>query len=390
MWLRRLSLANLRLFTDPVELDLGPGVSLFIGENAQGKTNLLEAVYLLAVARAARAEHDGELIGWSTAERPPFARIVGEVTGRRGDVRLEALIVAHEGAETGPGIVPRASKRLRVNGVARRSGDFVGQMTATLFSVDDLALVSGPPAGRRRYLDLTLAQVDAGYARALSTYGRVLHQRNALLKRIGERLASAEELDFWDEQLIEHGSVLLASRATAMSPLAEEARIAHAALTEGREELSLAYLPRLPDAEGAGPADPRDFAVAFGSALRSSRPREIGAGMTLVGPHRDDLRFDIDGAAAGAFGSRAQQRTAALALRLAEARYLRARAGDDPVLLLDDVLSEFDARRRAAVLDATLEFEQALITSADADRFPEDFRSEAARFRVEGGAIRRV
>lgn len=387
MWLRNLSLTHLRTFSD-VRLELRPGVSVFLGENAQGKTNLLEAVYLLAVARAARAEHDGELIAWGAPDVPPFARIAAEVARGRGDVRLDALVVAYEGAAHGPAQVPRASKRLRVNSVARRASDFVGQLTATLFSVDDLALVGGPPSGRRRYLDLTLSQADHAYARALSTYGRVLQQRNSLLKRIGEGQARAGELEFWDERLVEHGSVVMAARVSAMAPLAREARAAHAILTEEREELTLTYLPKMPGAEGGLPQAAEELAPVFGAALRAVSRREVGAGMTLVGPHRDDLLFAIDGAAASAFGSRAQQRTAALALRLAEARYLRSRAGDDPVLLLDDVLSELDARRRAKVLEAACEFEQALVTSTDADRFADGFLRGRAVFRVGGGDIR--
>lgn len=392
MWLRRLTLAHVRTYHH-LDLDLEPGASVFLGENAQGKTNLLEAIYLLAVARATRVEHDAEIIAWDAPDRPAVARIAGEVERASGHVKVEVVVTRAEGeTDASPDRVGRAGKRLRLNGVPRRAADFVGRFSATLFSVDDLLLISGPPAGRRRYLDLTLSQTDPAYTRALQRYGRVVQQRNHLLRRIGAGEASPVELAFWDDELVRNGAALLKARASALADLAVEARTAHAALTEGREELAIAYEPRLPECDGPSlaAADVDDVARAFASALRAAQPREVGAGMTLVGPHRDDVRFAIDGAPAGAFGSRAQQRTAALALRVAEARYLRAQAGDDPVLLLDDVLSEMDARRRIAVLEAAGEFQQTLITATDADRFPSEFLAQAAVYRVEAGGVSRA
>ena len=389
MHLRRLNLAHFRTY-DSLLLALDTGPSVFIGENARGKTNLLEAIQLLAIARTARAEHDGEVVAWGAPDRPAFARVEGEVARRDGALRVEVLVTLQGPAdfEPGPGHVPRAGKRLRLNGVPRRSADFIGQFAAVMFSVDDLELVSGAPAARRRYLDLTLSQSDRAYGRALPRYTRVLQQRNHLRRRIGEGAARADELAFWNDELVTSGTLLLQTRARALGSLAVEA--AHAALTEDRERLSLIYEPRLPECDGPAlsAAAPADVERAFHAALRDAMPREIGAGMTLVGPHRDDVRFLIDGAPAGAFGSRAQQRTAALALRLAEARYLRERIGETPVLLLDDVLSEMDEHRRLAVLKATAEFDQTLITTTDLDRLPSDFLARAALFTVEQGSVR--
>ncbi len=393
MLLRRLSLAHVRTYAR-LDLELGAGAWVFLGDNARGKTNLLEAIYLLAVGRSVRAEHDAEVIAWDAPDNPPVARVAGEIERRGGPLRAEVVLVAQGaiGQGHGPDRVGRASKRLRIGGVPRRLAGFAGQFAATLFSVEDLALIGGPPAGRRRYLDLTLSQAEPRYGRALQRYGRVLQQRNHLLRRIEEGRAGEAELGFWDDELVANGSVLLKGRAEALETLDAEARAAHAALTGGRETLTLAYEPRLPDYDGPALAVAAlgDVARAFSAALRGLRRREIGAGMTLLGPHRDDVRFAIDGAPAGAFGSRAQQRTAALALRLAEARYLRLRIGEDPVLLLDDVLSEMDAPRRGAVIEAIGEFEQVLITATDRDRFPPGFLARSAVFVVERGSVRRA
>ncbi len=391
MHLRRLTLAHFRTYRS-LQLVLDAGPSVFIGENAHGKTNLLEAIELLAVARTERAEHDGEVVAWGAPDRPAFARVEGEVERRGGPLRVEVLVTLQgpPDFEPGPGHVPRAGKRLRLNGVPRRSADFVGQFAAAMYSVDDIELISGAPAVRRRYLDLTLSQSDRAYGRALQRYSRVLQQRNSLLRRIGQGAARADELLFWNDELVTNGALLFRARARALGSLGSEAGAAHAALTEERERLTLTYEPRLPESDGPAliAAATADVERAFHAALRDAMPREIGAGMTLVGPHRDDVRFLIGDAPAGAFGSRAQQRTAALALRLAEARYLRERTGETPVLLLDDVLSEMDERRRLAVLDAIAEFDQALITTTDRDRLPSAFLARSALFTVETGSVR--
>ncbi|MDP2949415.1 MAG: DNA replication/repair protein RecF [Chloroflexota bacterium] len=407
MRVRRLRLFDYRNFPR-LDISLPAGPVVVVGSNAQGKSNLLEAVYLLSTLRSPRADSDGELIRWQASQVPPLARLVAEVDGRSGPLRLEVAVVAG-GAPTGPAVpagaarsadlrprqgrasgIPHAHKVVRVNGVAKRLGDAVGQLNAVLFTAHDMDVISGPPSLRRRYLDITISQVDGGYLRALQRYAKVLLQRNHLLKRVQEGTAGRDELSFWNQELVREGSYIVRARALTVGSLGPLAATAHAALTEGREKLALIYQPQLGgavDGPQAASLSQDELAAAFVQVLGRWSQREIGAGATLLGPHRDELVFQLDDASAAAFASRAQQRTIALALRLAEASYLRQRRGESPVLLLDDVLSELDGQRRARVLAAIADYEQVLVTATDLDRFSADFLAGAALFQVAGDSV---
>ena len=385
MWISHLSLSHFRNYSKQ-DLDLPRGVSLILGDNAQGKSNLLEAVFLLATTRSERSATDGELIGWDALDDPqPVARVAAQIERAAGPLALEVIIAGRPNGKSAERVP--ASKRLRVNGVPRRSVDVVGQLTAVLFSTEDMDLIGGPPAGRRRFLDVTLSQIDAQYARALQRYTKVVTQRNALLKRIQDGASAPGELPFWNEQFAQEGAVLINRRAACIESIAGRARDAHRDLSGGLEELSITYEPRLEGWDGARVLKkPKGVEAALDGALAAGQRRDIGAGMTLTGPHRDDLSFALDGVAAAHFASRGQQRTAALALRLAEARYMAEQKGDLPVVLLDDVLSELDEDRRHAVLESLGGWDQLLITSADPDRFGEGLRA-AAVFRVTAGTM---
>jgi DNA replication and repair protein RecF len=388
MHLTHLSLSNYRNYTR-LELDLTSGASIFWGENAQGKTNLLEAVYLLATIRSAHAGSDADLVRWDALDDGlAAARVSGRARRGRTEVQVEVAVLAREGVRPEPGAVPRTSKRLTVNGLPRRATDVIGQILAVLFTSQDIDLLTGPPAGRRRYLDLTLSQVDHAYLRALQRYQRVMQQRNVLLRRIGEGHARADGLASWNEEMVTQGSAITLARAAAVQELEERAAAVHGGLSDGRERLSIRYVPQLMEERRAGlPESIEELRNLYRAALTRRQAKEIAAGVSLVGPHRDELLFELDGRPAGAFGSRAQQRTVALALRLAEARFLRERAGETPVLLLDDILSELDQRRRQAVLNAVDESTQALITTAELDRFGGDFVRRGTIYSVAGGAV---
>jgi DNA replication and repair protein RecF len=396
MRVRRLQLADYRNFPR-LDFSLPTGPVVVVGGNAQGKSNLLEAVYLLSTMRSPRADSDGELIRRQAAQpagAPPLARLVAEVDGHGGPLRLEMVVVARGGdlgsSAARPAGVPRANKVVRVNGVAKRLADAVGQLNAVLFTAHDMEVIDGPPSLRRRYLDITISQVDGGYLRALQRYAKVVLQRNHLLKRVQEGSARREEMAFWSQELVREGSYVIRARALTVAALGPLAAAAHAALTEGQEELELVYQPQLGgavDGLQAASLSEGELTAAFAQVVARWGEREIAAGVSLLGPHRDDLLFDLDGISAATFASRAQQRTVALALRLAEARYLLERRGESPVLLLDDVLSELDGRRRAAVLAAIADYEQVLVTATDLDRFLEDFLKGATLFQVTGGSL---
>ena len=385
MYIFDLQLTNYRNYVRS-SVKLEKGLNLFVGDNAQGKSNLLEAVYLLSTLRSSRASHDGDLVRHDIlGSEFPVARLSAEVERSAGNLQLELAIV---GRSTDP--THRAGKRVRVNGVARKASDAVGQLCAVLFTTLDIEVVAGPPLMRRRYLDMMISQVDRGYLRAMQKYQKVLQQRNSLLKRVQAREANAHELNFWDQELAHAGGLIFWARADALGHIVPQACQQMERLSDGLEQLQLTYRPSLGGLdEHDAPIDDSEWTARMLKALQNLRNREIGAGATLVGPHRDDVQIEIDGMPADSFASRAQQRTAALSMRLAEASYLRRALGDDPVVLLDDVLSELDARRRKGVLEYIDTFQQTLVTTADADRLRDIMTKAASRFVVSAGTVTR-
>jgi DNA replication and repair protein RecF len=384
MRLTHLSLHNFRNYVR-LDLDLEPGVTLLVGDNAQGKTNLLEAIFYLATSRSPHAGADREVVNWLTTQQEPlpYTRLMGQVVRGGGELSIEITLVQQENNGD------RYRKQIRLNRVAKRAMDLLGQLNVVLFLPQDIDLVSGSPGGRRRYLDVTLCQVDAAYCRALSRYNQILSQRNALLRDLRDRGSSSpEQMAFWDGQLVEHGARLVAGRRDAVERLDALARQVHRELTAAEERLQVSYEPSLGIAEGQ---TERQIEGVFRHQLPSLRPREMAAGMTLVGPHRDDVRFLIDDVDAGVYGSRGQQRTIALALKLAEVEFMHRRTGDYPVLLLDDVLSELDAHRRAFLMHA-LESgpQQSILTTTDLEALPPAFLQRCRLWRVEMGRLKGV
>ncbi len=380
-----LQLTNYRNYVRSA-IKLEKGLNLFVGDNAQGKSNLLEAVYLLSTLRSSRASHDSDLVRHDILGSDfPVARLSAEVERSAGNLQLELAIVGRSTDSN-----HRAGKRVRVNGVPRKASDAVGQLCAVLFTTLDIEIVAGPPLMRRRYLDMMISQVDRGYLRAMQKYAKVLQQRNSLLKRIQNREADPHELNFWDQELAHAGGMIFWARADALGHIVPQAMMQMERLTDELEQLQLTYRPSLGGLdETDSPIDDSEWTARMLKALQNLRSREIAAGATLVGPHRDDVQIEIDEMAADSFASRAQQRTAALSMRLAEASYLRRALGDDPVVLLDDVLSELDARRRKGVLEYIDTFQQTLVTTADPDRLRDVMTKAAGRFVVSAGAVTR-
>jgi DNA replication and repair protein RecF len=294
-----VSKLQLRNFRNYQELDLSPGPRplLFIGENAQGKSNLLEAVYMLATARSVRASADIEMIGWEGEKEPqPVARVAGAVERSAGAVLLEAVIVGPALSLSGQST--RAGKRFRVNGIPRRAIDLIGNLRAVLFTAEDMAIVTGSPSDRRRYLDLSITQLDRRYYAASQRYARILQQRNAGLKRVKEGLASVDELAFWDDSLAREGAVIVSFRFRHAARLSALAKTAHADLSgEASEHLEVRYEPRLEgDWRDLTPASSLpDVESVLHASLRVLHRREVAAGMSLAGPHRDELAINLNG-----------------------------------------------------------------------------------------------
>jgi DNA replication and repair protein RecF len=333
-------------------------VNLFIGANGQGKTNLLEAVAMLALSSSPRSRRELELIG----PVAPMSRIEADVES--AGIRAElAITLTLEG--------DRARRVIEVDGVRRRAFDLPGRFRVTLFWPDDLGLVKAGPELRRRFLNQMLVQVEPGYARALAGLKRVLEQRNSLLKKVAAGEQGEDVLEAWDQELIRIGGEVVAARAAAVLELEPEAARYHAEIAAG-EHLEIRY---------EGP--PENLA----EAVHNSRAEDLRRGSTTVGPHRDDMRVVLGGQEARAYASQGQQRTAVVSLKLAEAALVTRRTGQRPVLLLDDVLSELDAERRASLLRQVAEGGQVIITSAEASPFPPDLMASAMVWMVTQGRI---
>ena len=400
MYLRSLQLTNYRNFRR-LALTLRDEPTIIQADNAQGKTNLLEAVELLATTKSPRAGSDRELIHWAVGSphdaveaAEAFGRISGVVAHPRGETKADIVLRLLDSGDDGAG--SSVSKSFRLNGLPRRAIEFVGQINVVSFSPEDVELVAGPPAGRRRYLDVTNSQMNGRYLRALQRYNKVLTQRNQLLRQIREQgSAHATTLSVWDQELATNGALIFQERARSVAGLAAFADRWFRELGGWGQQLAIDYRPGLGETEAvvlrSVPAE-NDAALgaihsAFMQALDRNRPRDVAAGMSLIGPHRDDLCFLVDGIDLNVYGSRGQQRLAALSLKLAELDLLADRVGSRPILLLDDVLSELDERKQMAVLRVAACGGQTLLTVTHLESIDRNVLPDAPVLHVEAGAL---
>jgi DNA replication and repair protein RecF len=341
--LTQLALSNFRNYAE-LQYAPVPGLNVFVGANAQGKSNLLEAVAMLGTGKSFRTGKDSDTVR-AGAE-------LGVVRGE-GRVRAGAIDLACAVALSGRG----ARKTYTLNGRDVRYSNFLGKLRVVTFVPADLMLASGPPSLRRALLNSALAQEEPRYYRDLARYRKALQQKNALLR--GAVAPDPQLLDVYDRTLIESGTAIVLARVRFVEAIAQAARAAHGAFTAGAERFDVIYEPNVafeapePDAV-AGALRARFAQVADSERLRKS---------AIAGPHRDDLALTLDGASLAAYGSQGQQRTAVLALKIAEYGVMRDRAGEAPLLLLDDVLSELDEDRATAFLAGIGDYEQAFVTA---------------------------
>lgn len=363
MRLMRIALSNFRNY-EQLELEPAAGLNAFVGPNAQGKSNLLEAIAMLGTGKSFRSSRDGDAVRWGTDR----AIVRGEARINAGDVALACTIA--KGSDV-------TRKTYTLNGRDVRYSGFLGKLRVVTFVPADLHLAGGAPSLRRGFLNGALSQADPRYYRALAAYRKALQQKNALL-RGGD--PDPQLLAIYDAALVENGTDVVLERERFARELAEGARIAHARFSDGRETLEVAYDPDVPfeSATAVG------VAAALTTRLRVVAEREGQRRAAIAGPHRDDLTLTLDGRSLAAYGSQGQQRTAVLALKVAEYAVVCARAGEAPLLLLDDVLSELDEERAAAFLAGIGEYEQAFVT---ATHVPAGLPPRARVQTVGGGSV---
>ncbi len=386
MRLRELKLRNFRNYQEQ-SFKPGETLNVLVGMNAQGKSNLLEAVYLLATTRSLRAMRESEMIRQGAETASVWADAARE---RDADVELDLAVFASD------------KKSVRINGVKRtRVLELLGQLNAVYFGALDLAIVAGDPSVRRRYLNIEISQISPKYVFDLGNYKKALEQRNRLLRDLRDRPNRNSGIEAWNEQLIQYGTPLFQKRRFFLGRLAPLADEIHRGLTNGQERLTIRYIPSitLPEEDSA-------IARGFHAELEKAAAEETRRGVTLVGPQRDDIQFIIeacsrdstgadDSASSGtfegldarSFGSLGQQRTVVLSLKLAQFRLMEEYIGETPILLLDDVMSDLDDSRRTHLLRWIDRSCQSFVTCTTLSSFPDFVLSKAAIFKVDAGVI---
>lgn len=363
MRVNRLILHNFRNYVN-INIEFTANINVFIGPNAQGKTNLLEALYIAAMGRSHRTTIDQELIRWDQTAAS------AEVVFYRQEVENSVKIK----------FIANQNKEILYNSHPVPAREIIGSLNAILFSPEDLLLIKGAPALRRRFLDNEISQANPPYYKHLLNYNRMLHQRNNLLKKIREGKSSAELLSPWDEQIANTAATLTQKRLEAVKKLTMLANLHHRKITSSQENLTVAY-----HINGLNQDKTDDLKDWYLEQLNQQRRQDIMTGSTSVGPHRDDLIFSVNGKNLRNFGSQGQQRTGVLALKLAELEFIKSETGEYPILLLDDVMSELDSARRSELLLFIRERIQTFITAADEQYFSQ---AKIGKFyRILGGTV---
>lgn len=372
MHIKSLSLNNFRNYEDE-SLCLDPGLNIFVGDNAQGKTNLLEAIYVLSLSKSYRTTRDTELI----QQGRPQAVITCQVA------KMAIL-------DLGVAVSWEQKKRLHVNQKSTTANSFVGNLTTVLFTPDSLQLVKGSPGDRRRFLDIQICQIDPVYRSTLLKYQRVLRQRNSLLKVAQNNRGQLNQLAAWDKQLVSLGTKVVLRRQEVVETLQEYSTSAHNRISHELEDLKLIYQPFFADEDeimAKKRYNSTEVETMFWQQLKQVRTEEIRRGYTLVGPQRDDLTFSVNDLDLRKYGSQGQQRTAVLAYILAELELMYQETGEYPVVLLDDVMSELDKKRRIYLLSLLNQKAQTIVTTTNLDSFTPEIVQRAKVFRIQQGRI---
>lgn len=367
MFLTGIELQNYRNYNE-LKLATPNKVNVFLGPNAQGKTNLLEAIFALALSKSHRTSKDKELIGWHA----DTARIAGQVNKKYGAITLDLLFSSQ-------------GKKAKMNGLEQRKlSDFIGSVNVVMFAPEDLEIVKGTPGVRRRFLDMEIGQVQPGYLHTLQQYGKVLQQRNNYLKGATPGGVNHAMLDVWNVQLAEYGVKIMKKRKHFIHKLQTYAEQIHAGITNGTEKLTIVYRPSF---ETDALQDESVLFDQFMIKLTQVKDQEIRRGVTLAGPHRDDLAFFINDKEAQIFGSQGQQRTTALSLKLAEIELINEEIGEYPLLLLDDVLSELDQNRQTQLIETFQSKVQTFITTTGLESVNMSKLQDAGIYYVREGTV---
>jgi DNA replication and repair protein RecF len=364
--IKNLKLRDFRNYKS-LNVDFAKNFNIIYGNNAQGKTNIIEAVFLCASGRSHRTSKDIELLKYDTA------RFGIKLLFEKDNIQ-EEIDIAY---------TPEEKKKIKINEIpVKKIGDLMGHLNAVIFSPEDLLVIKQGPAERRRFADITLSQLKPSYFYDLQQYAKILYQRNTLLKNIVVNKELENTLDVWDRHLVRTGSRIMTIRSGFIKKLDEIAAVRHAKLTNNEEVLKLKYNPSF---ELGNILNTQEIEEIFTKTLEKCRKREIMKGTSMYGPHRDDIDIILNGESTKIYGSQGQQRTSVLSMKLAEIDLMKEESGDSPVLLLDDVLSELDDKRKEYLIE-NINGLQTFITCTDKRFFQRNTENDAL-FYVENGNI---
>lgn len=357
MFIDSLALLNYRNYKDE-KISFSKGINILYGDNAQGKTNVLEAIYMLATTKSHRGSHDKEIINFDSEESHIKADIIKNDITHRIDMHLRK----------------NKNKGVAINRIPiKKSAELFGLVNIIIFAPEDLNIIKESPSERRRFIDMELCQLNKIYYSELSTYNKILNQRNNLLKQISFDNSKIDMLDIWDIQLVDYGKRVIRERKKFIDRINEIIPQIHKNLTKGKEQLKLIYDKNVKEDD-------------FENELLSKRDAELRYQSTQIGPHRDDIIFELNGKDVKKYGSQGQVRTVALSLKLAEIELVKYTINDNPILLLDDVMSELDSGRRDALLESISNI-QTIITCTGYDDFIKERLSIDKIYNVENGRI---
>lgn len=371
MYIESLKVKNYRNYED-LEMNFENKVNVILGENAQGKTNIMESIYVLAMAKSHRTSNDKDLIRWDEE----YAKIEGRVHKRNSTVPLEIVI-------------SKKGKKAKFNHIEQqRLSQYIGNMNIVMFAPEDLHLVKGSPQVRRRFIDMEIGQVSPMYLYEYTQFQKILQQRNHYLKMLQiKKQTDLEMLDVLTEQFIQYAVKILEKRFQFLSILQKWAEPIHRGISRNLETLTIQYKPSVDVSESM---DLSKMVEVYEEKFVKIKQREIDRGVTLFGPHRDDLIFFVNGRDVQTFGSQGQQRTTALSLKLAEIELIQSEIGEYPILLLDDVLSELDDYRQSHLLNTIQGKVQTFVTTTSVDGIDHVTLREASTFEVNHGSMKQI
>ena len=359
MFIKRLQMLNYRNY-NALDIELCPNVNVFMGDNAQGKTNILEAIYYCAFAKSHRTSKDKELINWNGEH----AFISVDVGRERLDKRIDISILKD------------GKKSIRINKIKiKKIGELFGNFNVVMFSPEDLRIIKDSPGVRRKFIDMELCQLNPKYYYNLVQYNKVLNERNILLRN---RNTSSEMLEIYDMQLVEFGYNIIRERIKYIESLNKYAEKIHSDITSGKEKINFKYISTIKDLE--------NIKENFYTLLEKNRSKDCDRGITSIGPHRDDFFVYINDIDTKSYGSQGQQRTAVLTMKFSSLEIIKELTGEFPVLLLDDVLSELDFNRKKYIL-STIGQIQTVITCTGIEELYEYLDEKAKVFKVKNGEI---